>query len=71
MTEPGPHLILVDEGRGNAGLATPPSTTDTVDVVLDLVWHVKIDDMLDFWEVQSLGRHIGSHQYVLWIATTI
>ena len=59
------HLVLVDEGGGNACLAAPPSTADTVDVVFDLVRHVEIDDMLNFWEIQSLGRHISGHQHIL------
>jgi hypothetical protein len=36
-----------------------------VDVVLDLCGHVEVDDMLDVWEVQTLGGDIGGHQHVL------
>ena len=38
--------VLVDEGRGDACLATAASTADTMDVVLDLLRHVEVDHVL-------------------------
>ena len=65
VQQDGLGLVLVDEGGGDAGLAAAACATDAMHIVLDLVGHVKIDDVLDVWEVQSLAGHIGRHQHIL------
>mmetsp|Transcript_20389 Transcript_20389/g.52985 ORF Transcript_20389/g.52985 Transcript_20389/m.52985 type:complete len:294 (+) Transcript_20389:200-1081(+) len=56
---------LVNECGSNSGFAATPRTPDAVHVVLELVRHVKIDHVLDVWEVKPLASDIGGHQNVL------
>lgn len=32
-----------------------------VNIVLNLFWHVKVDDVLNIWKVQSFGCNISGH----------
>lgn len=45
---------LVHERRRNTGLPAPPSTADAMNVVLNLIRKIKVNDVLDVWEVQAL-----------------
>lgn len=39
-------------------------TTDSVDILINTLWQIVVDYMLDPLYVQSSGRHAGSNQYV-------
>eukprot|EP00962_Isochrysis_galbana_P010589 scaffold2930_cov105-Isochrysis_galbana.AAC.10 len=56
---------LVDESGGHTRLAAPARPADPVHVVLDLLWHVEVDNVLDVGEVEALGGHVGPDEHVL------
>mmetsp|Transcript_30466 Transcript_30466/g.76481 ORF Transcript_30466/g.76481 Transcript_30466/m.76481 type:complete len:586 (-) Transcript_30466:154-1911(-) len=58
-------LVLVHKRGGHARLAAPTRAPNAMHVVLDLLGHVKVDDVLDVGEVQPLGRHVGGHEHIL------
>ena len=56
--------ILVDEGRRDARLAATARPAYPVHVVLNLLGHVKVDDVLNVRKVEALGRHVGADEHV-------
>ncbi len=64
VQQDGLGLVLIDEGGRNAGLAAAPGTPDAMHVVLYLAGHVKVDHVLDVWEVQPLTGNICGNQHI-------
>mmetsp|Transcript_35459 Transcript_35459/g.66841 ORF Transcript_35459/g.66841 Transcript_35459/m.66841 type:complete len:206 (-) Transcript_35459:1348-1965(-) len=64
----GFRLISIDECRGNPCFAATTGTTYAMHVILYLVRHVVVDDVLDVWEVQTLGGHICGNKHILFLA---
>lgn len=49
-------IVHCEEGERRAGISTTTSTTDTMDVVLDIVGEIVVDDeldILDIWRTRS------------------
>ena len=45
VTQDGLVLRLVDKGCGDSCFAAAPSTTNPVDIVLNLIRHVEVDNL--------------------------
>jgi len=58
-------IVLIDKSGRNARSTTTTCTSDAVDVVLDLLWHVEVDDVLDSREIETLRRDIRADQNIL------
>lgn len=53
---------FVDEGGGTTGGASTTSTTDAMDVFVNVVGHVIVHDMDDAADVETTGGHVGGNQ---------
>mmetsp|Transcript_16458 Transcript_16458/g.19749 ORF Transcript_16458/g.19749 Transcript_16458/m.19749 type:complete len:216 (+) Transcript_16458:443-1090(+) len=60
----GLGLVAVEECGCNSCLPTTACTTDAMDIVFNLLRHVKVDDVFDVWEVKTFRCHISSNQDV-------
>ena len=66
IEEDGLVVGFVDEGRGQSFVRTTARTTDSMDVIFDVVRHIVVDDVLDIREVKTLRGHVGSNQNVFY-----
>lgn len=46
-------ILVVEEARGNAQVAHSTSTTNTVDILLDIRWQIVVDDVFDVRNIQA------------------
>mmetsp|Transcript_3112 Transcript_3112/g.7902 ORF Transcript_3112/g.7902 Transcript_3112/m.7902 type:complete len:256 (-) Transcript_3112:330-1097(-) len=56
---------LVYKSCGDTRLAAAAGTSDAMDIILDLTWHIKVDDVLDVSKVQSLRGNIRRDEHIL------
>lgn len=57
----------IDKCRGDSRAAAPPRSSDSMHIVLNLAWHVVVDDVLNVWQVETLGRNVCRHEHVLFL----
>ena len=53
--------MVEDESQGLALFARATGTTDTVHVVVVLLWRVKVDHVADIWNVEAAGSNVSSN----------
>jgi hypothetical protein len=56
------HIILGNDGHGGTTATSSCGTTDSVDVIFWVLWHIKVEDELDARNIQTSGSNIGSYQ---------
>ena len=54
-------VFPVDEGEGHSGGISPAGTPNAVHIVFRIAGHIKIDDCVDSFDIDTPGKHIGSY----------
>ena len=60
-------VATVEEGSGDTGVTSTSSTTDAVNVVIDISWKIVVDDVSNVWNIKATSSNSGSDQD--WAAT--
>lgn len=55
-------VATVEEGSGDTSVTGTSSTTDSVDVVIDIGWEIVVDDVGNVWNIQTTSGNSGSDQ---------
>jgi hypothetical protein len=62
-------LVFRHEGKSDPGSAHPPSSSDSVYVVVDFVWQIEVNDVGNGRNINPSADDIGSHQDIEFLFT--
>ena len=55
-------VLVIEEASGETQVAHTPGTSNAVDVLPDVGWQVKVDDMLHVGDVKTTRRNLKSER---------
>src|SRR5204863_5317230 len=64
----GRQLLAVHEREGVADLLRTPSSSDPVNIILGVLWHIVIDDVTHACDIQSARCDISRHHELVFAA---
>ena len=55
-------VFFADQSSGKASLACSASSSNTMDIIVDVGWHIKVDDVGNVVDIKTSGSDIGGDQ---------